>query len=58
MVCLEWWSFEALALISGYISVDSTASMVIVLNANFILLSFPTGLQAATSAYVGRAIGS
>jgi MATE family multidrug resistance protein len=57
MLCLEWWCFEALALLSGYISVDATGAMVIVLNANYILFMFPVGLQVATSAHVGRAIG-
>jgi len=57
MVCLEWWCFEALALLSGYISIDSTAAMIIVLNTNYIFFMFSSGLSVATSAHVGRAIG-
>lgn len=43
MLCLEWWSFEVLALMAGYISVDATGAHVIVLNTHVVLIMVPLG---------------
>ena len=37
MLCMEWWSFEIMTLIAGYISVDAIATQIIVVNSGFIL---------------------
>lgn len=43
MLCLEWWSFEVLALMAGYISVDATGAHVIVLNTHVVVIMVPLG---------------
>jgi MATE family multidrug resistance protein len=43
MLCLEWWSFEVLAIMAGYISLEATAAHVIVLNTFVILIMAPLG---------------
>lgn len=43
MLCLEWWSFEVLALMAGYISVDATGAHVIILNTHVVLIMVPLG---------------
>ena len=43
MLCIEWWSFEVLAIMAGYISVDATAAHVVVLNTHVVLIMIPIG---------------
>lgn len=43
MLCLEWWSFEVLALMAGYISVEATGAHVIVLNTHVVVIMVPLG---------------
>lgn len=43
MLCLEWWSFEVLAIMAGYISVESTAAHVICLNTHVVVIMLPLG---------------
>lgn len=43
MLCLEWWSFEVLAFMAGYISVDATAAHVVVLNTHVVIIMVPLG---------------
>ena len=43
MLCLEWWSFELLAFMAGYISVDATAAHVVVLNTHVVVIMVPLG---------------
>ena len=31
MLCMEWWAFEAMMLLSGYISVESQAAHIIIM---------------------------
>ena len=54
MLCLEWWSFDFMILIAGYISVNAAATAIIVLNSNVIIFMFPSGLSVAASALVGK----
>lgn len=44
MLCLEWWSFEVLALMAGYISVEATGAHVIVLNTHVVVIMVPLGV--------------
>ena len=37
MLCLEWWSFEVLALIAGYIDVMTIAAYVILINVSLVV---------------------
>jgi MATE family multidrug resistance protein len=58
MLCLEWWSFEIMILIAGYISIKASATAIIVYNTNTIFLMFPSGLSTATAALVGKSLGA
>lgn len=53
MLCLEWWSFEILAIMAGYISLESTAAHVVVLNTHVVVIMIPLGAQIAASVLVG-----
>ena len=44
MICLEWWCFEIMILMAGYIGVDITAAQIIVYNINSILFMIPLGM--------------
>jgi MATE family multidrug resistance protein len=57
MLCLEWWSFEVLALMAGYISVEATGAHVIVLNTHVVVIMLPLGAQVATIVCVGKSMG-
>ncbi len=57
MLCLEWWSFEVLAFMAGYISVEATAAHVVVLNTHVVLIMVPLGAQVAAAVLVGQAMG-
>jgi MATE family multidrug resistance protein len=57
MMCLGWWAFEILTLMSGYISVDATAAQVILLNLDTTLFMLPLGFAYAGSTLVGNAVG-
>lgn len=53
MLCLEWWSFEVLAFMAGYISVDATAAHVVILNTHVVIIMVPLGAQVAATVLVG-----
>ncbi len=57
MLCLEWWSFEVLAFMAGYISVEATAAHVVVLNTHVVIIMVPLGAQVAATVLVGQARG-
>lgn len=57
MLCLEWWSFEVLAFMAGYISVDATAAHVVILNTHVVIIMVPLGAQVAATVLVGQAMG-
>ena len=43
MLCMEWWSFEVLAIMAGYISVAATGAHVVVLNTHVVIIMVPLG---------------
>jgi len=57
MLCLEWWSFEVLAFMAGYISVNATAAHVVILNTHVVIIMVPLGAQVAATVLVGQAMG-
>lgn len=57
MLCLEWWSFEIMILIAGYIGVDEQASQFLVIQITDLLLMVAFGLQQAASSCIGQQIG-
>lgn len=58
MVCLEWWSFEMLVLISGYISVTAQAAHVILITILASITTVGRGLNSAATAVIGKHIGA
>jgi multidrug resistance protein, MATE family len=58
MICAEWWSFEILAVISGYLGVQMLAANVILLNIMALMFMFPLGFQEGICSLVGSAIGA
>jgi len=58
MLCLEWWSFEVLALAAGYMSTAALAAHTIL--AQIIPLAFmvPLGIGTAASVRIGNELGA
>jgi MATE family multidrug resistance protein len=44
LLCLEWWSFELMTLLAGYISVEAMAAQVILLNISMTFFMIPLGI--------------
>jgi len=44
MLALEWWTFELLTLMAGYISVACTAGEIILANLSAICVMIPMGV--------------
>ena len=57
MLCLEWWAFEFMAIMAGYIGVSEQAAQVIEMNVGPILFMIAVGLRQGASKCVGNAIG-
>ena len=51
-ICLEWWSFECMMLLSSYISVKATATQIIIMNTCSLFYMLPLGLQISSSVLV------
>ncbi|XP_052134130.1 protein DETOXIFICATION 16-like [Oryza glaberrima] len=60
MVCMEWWSFELLVLLSGLLANPKleTAVLSICLNTNSFAFMVPLGLGAAISTRVSNELGA
>lgn len=60
MVCLEWWTFEACVILSGWLENPEleVAVMGLTLNVSGLLYMLPLGLGAATSVRVSNALGA
>lgn len=58
MMCFEWWCFEILILLSGYIGVDQLSANVILMNVAYIYLMIGYGTAEALSTLVGNCIGA
>jgi MATE family multidrug resistance protein len=60
MVCLEWSTFEACVILSGWLAdpEQNVAVMGLVLNISGLLYMLPQGLGSATSVRVGNALGA
>ena len=58
MMLIEFASFAAMTLMSGYISVESMAGQIIIGNTRSVLFLFAVGLYSAASAVIGMSMGS
>lgn len=43
MLCLEWWSFEVLAIMAGYISTEALAIHSVILSTHVVIIMVPLG---------------
>jgi MATE family multidrug resistance protein len=57
MLIFDWWSFELLAILAGYISVAVTGAHIIILNVYYFFVMFCLGTHIAACVQVGRSIG-
>ncbi|PWA22061.1 hypothetical protein CCH79_00010301, partial [Gambusia affinis] len=58
MKCFEWWVYELGGFFAGMLSEDELAAQHAVIMIAFLTYMFPLGLQAATCARVGNALGA
>lgn len=60
MLCLEWWTFEACVVMSGWLSNPEldVSVMGLTMNLSALLYMMPQGLSSATSVRVGNALGA
>jgi MATE family multidrug resistance protein len=58
MLCLEWWAFEVMTLLAGYIGVDEMAAQVIIMNVLALVFMIAVGLQQAATCLIGQQIGN
>ena len=57
MLCLEWWAYEVMTLMSGYIGVKEQAAQIVLMNMIAFMFMFALGLSSAASTTVGHQIG-
>ena len=53
----ELSAFEVITIFSGYLSVNSTAAHVIIINTNILLYMIPAGLSIPIASIVGKQFG-
>ena len=58
LICLEWWSFEILTIITSQISVNATAAQVIIMNIMCVLYAISLGMQVTCYTLIGKSIGA
>lgn len=55
--CLEIWSYEIIALMSGYLAIQSQAALAIDWSINFLLVYIPYSFYLTISTLVGNSLG-
>lgn len=58
MVCLDWWVWELLVLISGYLGTLEQATNIVIMNIILITYMITMGLETAACTLVGQEIGA
>jgi multidrug resistance protein, MATE family len=58
MTCAEWWCFEIMIILSGYVGVPDEGAQVILLSILGVLFMIALGMQEATVTLVGNTIGA
>ena len=53
MSCFEWWAYEVMTLLAGYISVDAQAAQVVTMNLVALMFMIALGMQQAVGSHVG-----
>ena len=54
MLCLEWWAYEMMTLMAGYLGVNEQAAQIVMLNIIAFMFMFALGLSSAASTVVGQ----
>jgi Na+-driven multidrug efflux pump len=57
MVCLEWWAYQLMTLMSGSFGVSAQAAQVVLGNISGILFMVSLGCQQASGTLIGQEIG-
>lgn len=57
MLCLEWWAYEVMTLMAGYIGVTAQAAQIVLMNMVAFMFMFALGLSSAACTTVGHQIG-
>ena len=58
MICGEWWAFEVLTIMAGFLGVMELAAQTICFNVSPILFMIPVAMSSATCALMGNSIGA
>lgn len=54
MICIEWWAYEVITILAGYISVEAQATQVVLTNIGALIWMISLGLQQAACCYIGH----
>jgi multidrug resistance protein, MATE family len=57
MLCSEWWAFELITLITGYLGVKTQAAQILLFNFTMVMFCFAMGLSTVSSTLIGCQIG-
>ena len=57
MLCLDWWVWELLILISGWLGTHEQATNIVIMNIILITYMLTMGLEQAACTLVGQQIG-
>ena len=57
MICSDWWVWEFMCLISGWLGVDEQAATVILMNLIVFIYLISMGYMTAASTFIGQNIG-
>lgn len=58
MVCLEWWCFEIMSLLSGLLGTIELDAFITILNVLIVSYMFPLGISSAVAAMTGNHLGA
>ena len=57
MLCAEWWAFEIITIMSGYLGVDEQAVIVVLHNLSELIFMLMVGFQQAACISIGNSLG-
>ena len=58
MRCADWWAFESLIIMSGYVGVASNAAFVVIANLSAQLFMVPMAFSSTSVILIGSSLGS
>lgn len=58
MCCSEWWAYEFITLLAGYLGVKAQATQIITFNFTSIMYAVAQGLQTSSCTLVGKHVGN